>query len=458
MGKMSGRTRRRGSLTRHILKMLTLFGSVEAMTMLCSLVRNKFMALWTGATGLGLLGLYSNTIEMLTTSTQMGIRTASVPGVAGASEGEERAASVAAVRRLGVLLALAGGILTIVLAPLLSELSFGSKDYSWAFMVLAVAVFLSAVNASEAAVLQGTGLLKRLAKITAWSALSSLILSAAIIYLWRIEGIIPMIMTVSVTTAIFTCVYHLRGCHPLQKAGWRETLCHAKEFIRLGLFITLSGLLATLSNYLFMSWLNRIGGEAAMGYYQAGTTVAVRYVGIVFTAIAVEYYPRLAATRRAGSGRMSMMLRHESGLVLKLLIPAAWLMTVAAPWIVKILYSGDFERIVPMVVMASPGIVARGIAWCTTFVLLARGNGRAYFMLEASSTLLGFALNIAGYAAGGLEGLGVSFSVWYLLYAVMSVATVRRVAGISPSAITLWWGAGGYVLTALTGSLCLFLW
>lgn len=457
MGEVKSRCgvkRRRSPLTRHILKMLTLFGSVEALAMLCSLVRNKFMAIWTGATGLGLLGLYSNTIEMLTTSTQMGLRTASVPGVASAC-GDDRVAAVTAVRRIGVILALGGGILTMLLSPLLSELSFGTTDRSWAFMVLALAVFLSAINASEAAVLQGTDLLKRLAKIAVWSTLSALVLSALVIYIWRIKGIIPMIMTVSVTTALFTYVYHLRGCSPRQHMSWKEAFVRGGGFLKLGLFITLSGLLTTLSNYLFMSWLNRIDGEAAMGYYQAATTVSVRYVGIVFTAIAVEYYPRLAAASKAGRRRMEMMLRHESALVLKILFPASCLLVAFAPWIIRILYSGDFEKIIPMVVMASPGIVARGIAWCTTFVLLARGNGLTYFLLDASSSLIGFGLNIAGYAAGGLEGLGISFSAWYLIYAVMSVMVVKRSAGISPSATTLRAAAGCFALTIFVALLFL---
>ena len=59
---------------KHILKYTGLFGSVQVITLLISVVRNKFAALLIGTAGVGLADLFSRTSEMLSTATGCGLR------------------------------------------------------------------------------------------------------------------------------------------------------------------------------------------------------------------------------------------------------------------------------------------------------------------------------------------------------------------------------------------------
>ena len=67
-----------GSTTRRILKIMSIFGSVQAVQMLCSVVRTKFVALWIGAAGIGLFGIFSSAFEMISVLVQLGIRNSGV--------------------------------------------------------------------------------------------------------------------------------------------------------------------------------------------------------------------------------------------------------------------------------------------------------------------------------------------------------------------------------------------
>ena len=74
-------------------------------------------------------------------------------------------------------------------------------------------------------------------------------------------------------------------------------------------------------------------------------------------------------------------------------------------------------------------MVLRGYSWCLSFLMLARGDGRTYIITEIVSSLIGLALNVTGYRYGGMLGLGLSFTLWYAVYAVMMVVVNVRLYG-----------------------------
>ena len=57
----------------HILKYTGLFGGIQSLNILISLVRNKFVALILGPEGMGLISLFNSTIKLVSDSTNLGI-------------------------------------------------------------------------------------------------------------------------------------------------------------------------------------------------------------------------------------------------------------------------------------------------------------------------------------------------------------------------------------------------
>ena len=81
--------------------------------------------------------------------------------------------------------------------------------------------------------------------------------------------------------------------------------------VLLGIYMTVSGFVVTLFNYLFIAWMNARGGMADVGYYQAGYNLMNRYFGLIFTAMGMEFYPRLAAVCGMTSLRYQDMFRSR---------------------------------------------------------------------------------------------------------------------------------------------------
>ena len=242
-----------------------------------------------------------------------------------------------------------------------------------------------------------------------------------------------------------------------------------RGFIVLGIYMTISAFAAMLASYIFMVYLNHEADVTTVGHYQAGYTLVNRYVGLIFTAIAMEYYPRLSQTI-AHRGRCSTMVSHEIKITLWVLVAVIAVFISAKDLIITLLYAAEFKTIAPFITWAIVGMVFRAVSWCMAFVILARGDGKLYLITETSSAFIGLALNIVAFELWGLDGLGFAYILWYVIYTIIVAsvyryryymrlgkgivrliifATVTSVSAALLSTFVGWWGASIVAVVAV---------
>lgn len=417
---------RSSRLSARIMKVMGVFSGVQALGILCSVVRTKLIALWIGATGVGLFGIFNSAIDLISTLTMLGITQSSVRDIAANDHNPTlKARIVTAVRCWGVLLGLLGAITVALLSPLLSNWSFGDTNHAWSFAALAVVMFFNALTQTRSAILQGLKRYRALACASVWGAAGGVIISAPMFRIWGEKSIIPALICFSLVSYA-TMKWFSPGLKTEQTPiSRRETMKIGRGFITLGIYLTISSVFTFGSSYLFLSWLNKTASVTEVGFFQAGYTLFNRYAGIIFTAIGVEFFPRLATVSMSRT-RASVYVNHEASLILRLILPMTALMIVLAPVIVRILYSSEFIPVVPLVVTGICGTALRGVSWCMAFTMIARNDGRVYLVSELASALLYLMLSIGGYKLIGLEGIGIAYIIWYALYLTMVYVICRR--------------------------------
>ena len=414
---MAGKT---GNISRMAMKAMGLFGGVQVAGILCSIIRTKLVALWIGPVGIGLFGLFNNALEMLSTGTNLGIRSSSVRDISQASEGRDTslvARMVSVVRKWSLWLGLAGALLTLTLAPLLSQLTFGDGTHIWGFVALSIAVLLQALTNGEYAVLQGSGRLKRLASVTLWGTIVGLAVSVPLFYFLRERSILPSIIAYAVALATFAWVFRNRE-YPRVDMTQRETFDMGKGFVKLGIYMTLGNFASILASYAFNAWLNVNAGTEQVGFYQAGYTLINKYTGLILTALGMEYYPRLAKVAESRI-RLRAFVSQEINVAIAVMAPVVALFILLREVIVWLLYTPEFNVILTFVSWGMIGTVLRTLSWCLAFTILAKGDGKTYLWTEVASAVINLVLNIVFYRWWGLTGLGIAFLVSYLLYTLI---------------------------------------
>ncbi len=234
----------KNNLSARVLKAMGIFGGVQATNILCSIVRTKLVALWIGAAGVGLFGIFNSAVDMLGSLSQLGLRNSSVRDLAAAPP-SKLSAVIGAVRRWASLLGLFGALLILALSPALSRVSFGDGSHTGGFMALAVVLLLSALVSGEYAVLQGTQMLRRLAKASVWGVAAGLVISVPMFYFWRIQSIIPSIIAYSAATAVAVFCYRRRGDEK-PRVKLSQTLAAGRGFMVLGAYMTVTEVVSDL--------------------------------------------------------------------------------------------------------------------------------------------------------------------------------------------------------------------
>lgn len=448
-----------GSLTQRIVKALGVFTGVQSAGMLCSLIRAKLIALWIGPAGVGLNALLTNALDVLGQLSQAGIRVSAVRSIAAESDSEARSCVVAALLRWSIWLGCGGAILTILLSPWLSLLTFGSYAYSWMFLLLALAVMASALAAGRSAALQGTGELKRLATLTVTAVVLSTILAIPLFYYLRLRSIAWVVTLFAVVQAAVFYADPRVGGHLRRSFSFSRLSCFSigVPFIRLGLILTLSNALTMVSNFVITVFLNRYASTDEVGVFQAGFAIVNNYMGILVSALTVEYFPRLSANI-SNRQRSEVLVSHQLMILMTLLVPGVVLFLLLRHQVVWLLYSADFSGAVPYLTFAVGGGVLRMVSSCMALCMLAAADSRAYMITELCSSLAGMFLAVGGYMTAGIAGMGIAYLIWYALYAaaVWAVYRFRYGMHIRRRALYLLWA--GLLLIGAAQALASLFW
>ena len=415
------------SISQRILKSISIFGGVQVMGVLCSLIRTKLVAILVGPVGVGLLGIFNQAVELIFSVSSLGIRNSSVRDLASEKNELRRQQLVFVIRRWSWVVGLVGALVTLFCSPLLSRLTFDDSEHTWCYAALSLVLMFNAIAKGEEAILQGSSRLKVLAKALITGAIASVFTVAPIYYFMGIDGVVPAIISISGVVALSMFIFNRKENKiESKKVGWSQTLSMGKGFIKLGIFITLSNAVTLLASNAFIIFLNHFAGTVEVGFYQAGYTTVNKYADLIFAAMAMEYYPRLAQVEHSNK-RIQIYVTTQINITLAILIPVISAFLICRELIVHILYSKEFFVILPYISFAVIGTIFRAISWCMAFVILVKGRGIVYMCTETISAVSGLALNLVFYKLYGLPGIGIAYILWYLIYTVVVYYCFRKI-------------------------------
>lgn len=410
---------KRNFLATAIVKAMSVFGGVQVMNIVCSIVRNKIISLLVGSAGVGLVSIFNTATELLSSVTSLGIRNSATQALAANLSEDDREKTVSVVRRWAWIVGVLGFVVTLLLSPFLSYVAFDTYSKWWCFAVLSVAVLINALTVGELSVLQGTFRLSALAGGSIAGNLLGLAAVFPLIYFMGEAGILPMIFAYYLLTGIAVWwVGRRKESACVVRVNRSETIERGKGLLKLGFMLTLSMSIAYLFNYLFLMYLNYVGNKEIVGLFQAGSMLERRYADLVFAAMAVEYFPRLSSVAFSRH-RLGLFVSQQIHVTLAVIIPAVALFIPLRDIAIRLLYTSEFLVVSDYVAIAAAGTVWRAVSWCMSFAILAKGDGKMYLVTESVSAVIGFVLYVAGYRVGGFEGIGVGYVVWYIIYTLI---------------------------------------
>lgn len=192
-----------------------------------------------------------------------------------------------------------------------------------------------------------------------------------------------------------------------------------------GFILGISGLFSMLTSYLISLFIAKNGSIEQLGLYTSGLAISTNYTGLIFTAIATDYHPRLAALPDNKS--IAKVVNQQAEITLLILTPLILVFLVFGEILIKLLYSRDFVSIKPMISWMLIGALFKLFSWAMSFTFVARGKIKLFFWNELLANLYVFILGILGYYFFGLVGLGYSFVISYILYSIQIYILANKI-------------------------------
>jgi len=401
-----------------ILKTTSLFGGVQFFNILISIIRTKLIAVFIGPAGMGIIALLNSTLSVISSISGFGIETSAVKNISEEyKNGELKTLSktISIVRKIVFFTGIFGMLLTILFSKVLSIISFGDSGQTYSFICIAVTILFRQLSSGQLAVLQGLRQMKLLAKANLYGNLFGLLFSIPLYYFLGINAIIPTIIIASLSALIFSFYYSDKIKTGKEYVSNSVLLLEGRSIIKLGFMLTISSVLTLLSTYLVQIYIGKNGGLEQVGFYNAGFTLLNSYVGIIFTVMSTDYFPKLASINN-DNAQVRKSVRQQAFISVIIITPIIVLFLTAVSIIIQLIYTPSFDVIIPMVCFGIMGMLFRAVSWAMGFILIAKGDSKVFLKTAFGFNILSLIMNVFGYCFYGLEGLGFSFCLYFLFH------------------------------------------
>ncbi|MFZ0596550.1 MAG: oligosaccharide flippase family protein [Flavobacterium sp.] len=412
-----------------ILKTASIFGGVQFFTIIISIIRTKLIAVFIGPAGMGLIALLNSTINILGGISGLGIETSAIKNISEKYKEEDLTSVskiVALVKKMMLITGIFGTLLTIVFSKWLSIFTFGNSNQMYSFIFLSITLLFKQLTSGQLIILQGLRKIKFLAKANLYGNLFGLLFSIPLYVFFKIDAIVPSIIISFLSALIFSFYFSNKINIKKEKVEKAYFATEGKIIIKLGIMLTISGVLALLSTYLVQVFISNVSDIEQVGFYNAGFTLLNTYVGLIFTVMSTDYFPRLAAINN-DSEKIKASVTQQSFISILIITPIIVLFLTFIPLIIKIVYTSKFTAIIPMVCFGILGMLFRAVSWSMGYILIAKGDSKMFIRTAVFFNFLSLIMNICGYYFYGLEGLGISFLIYYSLhFLLLKIITKKR--------------------------------
>ncbi|MGO9445761.1 MAG: O-antigen translocase [Thiobacillaceae bacterium] len=413
---------------RQIFKSTALIGGMQVILMGVGMVRTKALAVLLGTAGMGLAGLYTAATALIGSVAGLGLNASGVRQIAeaaGTHDENRIARTVITLRRVALISGLLGMALVLALAPLLSRATFGDGKHVFGIALMSLTLLFSGVAAGQYALLQGLRRLRDLAASQIVGGFFGAVVSVALVWWLREEGIVPYLVAISAFSILLSWWYARRVPVPRVTVTWPETLADSRALLALGLALTVSALIASGTAYLTRVLVQRQLGLEAVGIYTATWTLSSYYVGIVLTAMGTDFMPRLTAAANDPAA-MNRLVNEQTEMGVLIAAPGVLATLTLAPWVIRVFYSAAFLPGTEMARWQIVGVFLRVVSWPMGYMLIAKGKGLLFTLTELVSGVINVALIFMCMKLWKLDGVGIAFALVYAFYTALMMVVAWR--------------------------------
>lgn len=413
---------------KRLLKVTAMTGLLTLFKMAMGFVIAKVVAIYTGPTGMAMLGQVQSMVISLNGIINAPVSSGLVRYTAEKhGEGFESCAPWWRASLQWVLIISAIIIPTgLLLAEHLAIWLFQNESLAWIVMVTVAVLPFSAVGTLCNSVINGQQQYRRYISLGMLSAFVSGAVMLVLIIKTNITGALLATAVQASLIGLIMLVANLRQPWLKLCYWWGATDSAARKAIGGYMLMAITTALTVPTSLILVRniLISQVGWEAA-GQWQAVWKISEVYLGVITMALGTYYLPRLSSL--IGSAAIIDEIHRTTRIILPIvafLALCVYLLRDVAIWL---LFTSEFYAARDLFAVQLLGDVIKVASWLYAYVMLSRGATKLFISTEIIFSFLFVALSYVGVTIYGLEGVNIAYAVNYTLYFIFVFLNLKNV-------------------------------
>lgn len=415
------------------LKNSAVVGGSQIISIAIKMLQTKFIALYLGVSGIGIIQLLTSSLQIIKTFSSLGLGFSGVKDIA-AAKGSKNELKIAktfkSLKRWVLISGSLGVLITIIFSKKISLLTFGNHEYWQEISLLSLTILLNNITLSYSSLIRGLRKMKDYALINILSAFFTTLLVVPIYYFFKTKGIIPAL----IISAIIPLFLNFKYASKIQilkiKFSIKESLFGGLDMITLGIFTVVTALITQLTSYYVKISINVTQGIESVGFYSVSIALTITYMSIIFSSIAADYFPKISAINKDNK-ELNKALVLQTKIMLLLGTPMILAMFTFSEIIIELLYSKEFLGANSILMWMLLSVFLRLIGFPIGYVFLAKGQKLKFIFTQTLWNLTFFVfVFISQKYFKSLEAIGISFSLSYVISLIVNIILIKKTTNL----------------------------
>lgn len=389
-------------------------------------VAGKVVAIFTGPSGVALIGAFTNFISIVLSFANGAITSGVVKYTAEYNDDENSLKRLFSTAfKISIVCSAIIGLILFAFAYLLSSLVFTSELYINPIRVLGITVILYSLNSLLISILNGRGQIKTYTIVNTAGSIIGLVFTIALVYFFKISGALYALVLAQSIVFFVTAGLIVRS--PWFKWNYFKQpfdRFFASKLSHYSLMAIVTALTVPVAQIILRNMIiNKLGMDAA-GQWQGMMRVSDGYLMLITTALGTYYLPKLSSLK------IDSEIRDEVFRGYRIILPGVFvgccLIYCLRFFIIKTLYTPDFIKMESLFLWQLVGDFFKMASWMLAYLMLAKSMTRIYIFTEiifnVSYVFLGF-LMVDKFS---LNGIALAFSINYLIYFITMIIIFRN--------------------------------
>lgn len=394
--------------------------------MAAGFLAGKFVAIYTGPSGISIVGVFQNLISISQSVSTAAMGTGIIKYTAEFEDEENQTLLYSTSFKIFVSASVITTLLLLFFNKLFIKKLSLNIEYILPLYLLALTTIFFSINTLFISILNGKKQFKVFTILNAISSIIGLLCTLILVHFYNVKGAIYSLVITQFLSSIAT-FFLIRKYNWFDKKYFINNIFDITIFKKL-LEYSLMGVFSSISIPIVQLIIRNIilskAGIDASGCWQGMTRISDSYLLIVNTVLSAYYLPQIASLQTKKEIKVEIV--NGIKIIIPIVVFTCFLIYLFRFQIIDLFFTRKFLLMEKLFLYQLTGDVIRVLTWLISYIILAKSMTKIFLITETIFAISSVSLTYYFVNKYGIEGSSIAFAINALFYLITILYFLRK--------------------------------